>query len=425
MSYHTIRDAISGRNFYRGEKETGTLLEMPGNRVEEAQRKRPGEPNGLGHEWEDMSKHVLITGGAGFIGSHVARELLRQGYTVRALDNLSPQVHGAGQTRPSYLDADVELMVGDVRDPVTVQKALKGVDAVYHFAALVGVGQSMYEIVRYTDVNNSGTATLVEALIEKPVEKLIVASSMSIYGEGLYRAPDGASVSGTERGLDQLGRGDWEVRDDAGNVLLPIPTPESKTPSLASVYALSKYDQERMCLIVGRAYHIPTVALRFFNVFGTDQALSNPYTGVLAIFASRYLNGRPPIIFEDGRQRRDFVSVLDVARACRFALETPAATGHVFNVGSGQSYTVEEIAARMARTLGMEHLQPEISGKYRAGDIRHCFADITLARKVLGYAPQVTLEDGLAEIAGWLEGQVAQDRVAEAGAELAKRGLTV
>ena len=372
-----------------------------------------------------MSKQVLITGGAGFIGSHVARELLRRGYAVRALDNLSPQVHGAGQARPAYLEPDVELVVGDVRDPATVQKALKGVDAVYHFAALVGVGQSMYEIARYTDVNNSGTATLLESLIEKPVEKLVVASSMSIYGEGLYRGSDGALVSGTERGLEQLQRGEWEVQDEAGETLRPIPTPESKTPSLASVYALSKYDQERMCLIVGRAYHIPTVALRFFNVFGTDQALSNPYTGVLAIFASRYLNGRPPVIFEDGRQRRDFVSVLDVARACRLALETPATEGKVFNVGSGQCYSVEEIAARMAQTLGMEHLAPEISGKYRAGDIRHCFADISEARRVLGYAPEVMLEDGLREIAGWLEGQVAHDRVAEAGAELARRGLTV
>jgi dTDP-L-rhamnose 4-epimerase len=372
-----------------------------------------------------MSKHVLITGGAGFIGSHLARELLRHGYTVRVLDNLSPQVHGPDSKRPAYLESDVELIIGDVRDPFAVHKALKGVDAVYHFAALVGVGQSMYEIARYTDVNNAGTATLLEALIETPVEKLVVASSMSIYGEGLYRAPDGALIPGEERGLSQLQRGDWEVRDEAGNPLMPVPTPETKTPSLSSVYALSKYDQERLSLIIGRAYHIPTVALRFFNVFGTDQALSNPYTGVLAIFASRYLNGRPPLIFEDGAQKRDFVSVLDVARACRLALETPAANGRVFNVGSGQSYAVAEIAARMARTLGMEDLKPEITGKYRAGDIRNCFADISQARQVLGYKPQVTLEQGLQEIAGWLEGQVAHDHVAEAGAELAKRGLTV
>lgn len=372
-----------------------------------------------------MSKHVLITGGAGFIGSHLARELLRHGYAVRVLDNLSPQVHGPEQKRPAYLEADVELLVGDVRDTEAVQKALKGVDAVYHFAALVGVGQSMYEIARYTDVNNAGTATLLEALIEKPVEKLVVASSMSIYGEGLYQTPDGALVPGEERGLAQLQQGDWEVRDSAGNALVPVPTPETKTPSLSSVYALSKYDQERLSLIIGRAYHIPTIALRFFNVFGTDQALSNPYTGVLAIFASRYLNARPPLIFEDGAQKRDFVSVLDVARACRLALETPQANGRVFNIGSGRSYAVAEIAARMAQTLGMEDIQPEITGKYRAGDIRNCFADISEARQVLGYEPQVTLEQGLHEIAQWLEGQVAHDRVAEAGAELAKRGLTV
>ncbi|MBV9848325.1 MAG: NAD-dependent epimerase/dehydratase family protein [Armatimonadetes bacterium] len=372
-----------------------------------------------------MSKHVLITGGAGFIGAHLARELLGRGYRVRALDNLSPQVHGEGTPRPPYLSPDVELLVGDVRDPDAVKSALRGIDAVYHLAATVGVGQSMYEIARYTDVNNLGTATLLEALIERPVERLVVASSMSIYGEGMYRAADGSAVPGQERPLDQLKAGDWEVRGEDGRPLTPIPTPETKTPTLASVYALSKYDQERLCLIIGRAYHIPVVALRFFNVFGTCQALSNPYTGVLAIFASRFLNGRPPLIFEDGRQQRDFVHVTDVARACRLALEAPEAAGQVFNVGSGQAYTIQEIARRLARTLGMEHVTPEITGKYRAGDIRHCFADISQARRVLGYEPRVPLDEGLAEICGWLEGQTAADRVAEAGAELARRGLTV
>ena len=372
-----------------------------------------------------MSKHVLITGGAGFIGAHLANELLERGYRVRALDNLSPQVHGEGASRPTYLSAEVELMIGDVRDPEAVGRALRDMDAVYHLAATVGVGQSMYEIARYTDVNNMGTATLLEALIERPVERLVVASSMSIYGEGLYRAADGALISGRERSLARLKAADWEVRGEDGEALAPVPTPETKTPTLSSIYALSKYDQERMCLIVGRAYHIPTVALRFFNVFGTCQALSNPYTGVLAIFASRFLNGRPPLIFEDGCQQRDFVHVTDVARACRLALEAPDAVGQVFNVGSGQAWTVEEIARRMARTLGMAHIRPEITGKYRAGDIRHCFADITRARQALGYEPQVSLDEGLAEICGWLEGQTASDRVAEAGAELAKRGLTV
>jgi dTDP-L-rhamnose 4-epimerase len=375
-----------------------------------------------------MSGRVLITGGAGFIGSHLADELLEHGYQVRALDNLSDQVHGPslrGGGRPGYLNPDVELIEGDVRDPETVRKALDGVDAVYHYAARVGVGQSMYEVEKYTSVNNLGTAVLLEALIEKPVRRLIVASSMSIYGEGLYVDGEGRPVLGQERGLERLKNHDWEVRDDQGRPLMPVPTPESKTPCLSSVYALSKYDQERMCLMVGRAYSIPTVALRFFNVYGTRQALSNPYTGVLAIFASRLLNGNPPLIFEDGYQKRDFVHVSDIARASRLALEVETARDQVLNVGSGRQYTVREIARAMADVLGRKDVEPEVTGKYRVGDIRHCFADITMARRVLGYEPQMPLERGLIELSSWLEGQVATDRVAEAREELAARGLTV
>ncbi|HEY9845388.1 MAG TPA: SDR family NAD(P)-dependent oxidoreductase [Candidatus Caenarcaniphilales bacterium] len=372
-----------------------------------------------------MSKHILITGGAGFIGSHLADELLAHGYRVRALDNLSPQVHGVNSARPSYLDREVELLVGDIRDADMVQRAIKGIDAVYHLAAAVGVGQSMYEIASYTSINNMGTAVLLEALVARPVERLIVASSMSLYGEGLYRNSKGALVAGTERSLQQLKARNWEIRSDAGEVLTPVPTSEAKSPSLSSVYALSKYDQERLCLMIGRAYGIPTVALRFFNIFGTRQALSNPYTGVLAIFASRFLNGNSPLIYEDGYQQRDFVSVYDAVQACRLALEVPEAASCIFNVGSGRQYTIRAIAEQMAAVLGQSHMQPEISQKYRAGDIRHCFADISLACQVLGYQPQVTLEAGLVELTNWLEGQVALDRVAEARAELAIRGLTV
>jgi dTDP-L-rhamnose 4-epimerase len=372
-----------------------------------------------------MGKHVLITGGAGFIGSHLADELLRHGYRVRALDDLSPQVHGPGRKRPDYLDSQVELIVGDVRDADVLKRALKGIDAVYHLAATVGVGQSMYEIARYTSVNNLGTATLLEALMNQPVERLVVASSMSIYGEGLYRDPNRRPAAAAERSIDQLKAKDWEVRDARGQRLTPVPTPESKQPSLASIYALGKYDQERMCLITGRAYGIPTVALRFFNVFGTRQALSNPYTGVLAIFASRLLNGNPPLIYEDGLQQRDFVSVYDIAQACRLAMEVPEAAGRVFNVGSGRPYTVRQVAEQMGKVLGKEHIGFEVTGKYRVGDIRHCFADITLARRVLGYEPKVTLEDGLEELAGWLEGQVAEDHVAKARQELDARGLAL
>ena len=372
-----------------------------------------------------MSNHILITGGAGFIGSHLADALLSRGHRVRALDNLSPQVHGSDGSRPTYLDKDVELVCGDVRNPDAVRRALRGVDVVYHLAAAVGVGQSMYEIAQYTSVNNLGTAVLLEALAARPVASLVVASSMSLYGEGLYRCSDGSSCVGVERDLSQLRAGGWEVRNERGEVLTPVPTPETKLPSLASVYALSKFDQERMSLLIGRAYGIPTTALRFFNVFGSRQALSNPYTGVLAIFASRLLNDNRPSVFEDGLQRRDFVSVYDVARACCLVLDRPDSSGGVFNVGSGRSYTIAEIADRIARVMGKDYLSPEVTGKYRVGDIRHCFADISLARSALGYEPKVELDNGLEELAEWLEGQVATDRVEEASAELAARGLTV
>jgi dTDP-L-rhamnose 4-epimerase len=370
-------------------------------------------------------RNVLITGGAGFIGSHLADELLAHGYRVRALDNLTPQVHGEGKRRPAYLAADVELQIGDVRDAAAVERALDGIDAVFHFAAAVGVGQSMYDVEHYTSVNNIGTAVVMERLIKKPVKRLVVASSMSVYGEGLFRDDAGSVREARSRSLEQLKRSEWELTDEEGRRLTPVPTTETKTVSLESVYALSKYDQERMCLMLGRAYGIPAVALRFFNVFGTRQALSNPYTGVLAIFASRLLNGRSPLVFEDGNQQRDFVSVHDVARACRSALESDAATGMVINVGSGRRRTVVEIARSMAEVLGVPHIGPEITGSYRMGDVRHCFADISVARQVLGYEPQVQFEHGLADLSKWLKGQVAKDHVAQAKAELDARGLTL
>jgi dTDP-L-rhamnose 4-epimerase len=374
--------------------------------------------------WREMQK-VLITGGAGFIGSHLADELLARGYRVRVLDSLDPQVHGEQRRRPAYLARDVELVVGDVTDPAKVQEALHDVDAVYHFAAAVGVGQSMYEVAHYTRVNNLGTAVLLEELVRKPVQRLVVASSMSLYGEGLYRSDSGVPRTVGERSMEQLKAGRWEFTGDDGNLLQPMPTPESKQPALASVYALSKFDQERLCLMIGKAYGIPTVALRFFNAYGPRQALSNPYTGVLAIFAARLLNDNPPAIYEDGLQQRDFISVHDLALACRLALETPGIAGEVFNVGSGAPHTVRDIAAKLARVVGKENIQPQILGKYRVGDIRHCFADISKAQRVLGFTPQVRLEDGLVELASWLASQAAVDRVAQASAELSARGLTV
>ena len=368
-----------------------------------------------------MLRRVLITGGAGFIGSHLADELLAGGYQVRVLDSLEPQVHG-GAARPDYLAADAELVVGDIRDPEAIRRALDKVDAVVHFAAMVGVGQSMYQVDDYVAVNDLGTANLLQALIERPIEKLLVASSMSIYGEGLYRNAAGDLIETAERTAAQMKAGEWELRD-GGELLTPLPTPESKRPNLASVYALSKYVQERMCLMIGEAYGIQATAMRFFNVYGTRQALSNPYTGVLAIFGSRLLNGNPPLIFEDGEQRRDFVHVRDVARACRLALETPNAAGKVFNIGSGRSYSVREIAETLAAAMNKTHLAPEITGKCRVGDIRHCFADMSYAKRQLGFAPAVAFTDGLSELVEWLARQIAVDRVDEATDQLVRRGL--
>ena len=271
----------------------------------------------------------------------------------------------------------------------------------------------MYEMAEYTSANSVGTAVLLEALAERPVRKLVVASSMSIYGEGLYRGGDPG-----ERDRKMLERHEWDFPG-----LEPLPTPETKRPALSSIYALTKYDQERACLVAGAAYGIPTVALRLFNVYGPEQALSNPYTGVLAIFAARLLNDRAPRIFEDGEQRRDFVSVHDVARAFALALERDGADGQAVNIGSGESITVNALAEVLARALGKQ-IPPEVTGEFRVGDIRHCFADVSLARETLGFEPQVSLADGIAELAEWLAGQTAVDRVDEAAAELSRRGLT-
>ena len=364
-----------------------------------------------------LSELILITGGAGFIGSHLADELLARGYRVRALDSLVEQVHGDA-SRPDYLADDVELQVGDVRDRDALRRALDGVDSVVHLAARVGVGQSMYELAEYTSANSLGTAVLLEALAERPVRKLLVASSMSIYGEGMCRDDDGHLVEPRERTREELELHQWDVPG-----LLPAPTPESKRPALTSIYALTKYDQERACLVFGTAYRVPTVALRLFNVYGTRQALSNPYTGVLAIFSSRLLNNRAPRVFEDGGQRRDFVSVHDVARAFALALERDGADGLPVNIGSGDSISVLDLGRRLARVLG-KVIQPKVTGEFRVGDIRHCFADASLARETLGFEAEVPFDHGIAELSEWLAGQTAVDRVDEATEELARRGLT-
>jgi dTDP-L-rhamnose 4-epimerase len=367
-------------------------------------------------------KRILITGGAGFIGSHLARALVRDGHDVRTLDSLDPQVHGSG-ARPLPLPDKVEQVRGDVKDPATVKRALVGVDAVYHFAATVGVGQSMYEIRRYVENNSLGTAVLLEALAERPLDRLVVASSMSVYGEGLYVNSRNENVVNARREAARTRTGGFEVLGKDGAPLAPVPTPEWKTPDLASVYALTKFDQERLSLLLGAAYNIPTVALRFFNVYGPGQTLGNPYTGVLAIFATRILNGKSPLVFEDGRQQRDFVHVDDIVQACRLAMDAPAAVGECINVGSGQPIDILTLGRRIVKTMGREDLEPEVTGRARTGDVRHCFADITLARRLLGYDPQVRLEEGLRAMKGWLEQQMAEDKSEAHVTLLRERGL--
>jgi len=368
-----------------------------------------------------MPGRVLVTGGAGFIGRHVVQCLKDNDYQPRVLDCFHSQVHGEAPVRDPAL-ADVEVIEGNVQNLATVSAALHGMDHVIHLAAEVGVGQSMYEISRYTAVNDLGTAVLLQALTDYPVQRFVVASSMSVYGEGLYRDADGRLVEDARR----TGRGEgWDPLDAAGRPLEPVPTPEWKRPSLTSVYALNKYTQEQMAMIVAPAYGCEAVALRLFNVYGPGQALSNPYTGVLAIFASRILNGRPPMIFEDGQQRRDFVHVEDVARAFVLALEKPEAAGQTLNIASGRSLSVQEVADGLLKAMGCETLVPEFNGKMRAGDIRHCIADIYKAQQVLGFQPRERLEDGLAALADWVASQTADDRVYQARDELERRGLVL
>jgi dTDP-L-rhamnose 4-epimerase len=369
-----------------------------------------------------LGETVLVTGGAGFIGRAVSKELLRRGKSVRVLDSLIEQVHG-DRERPEDFPDDAELIVGDIRNRDIVNKALLGVDSVIHLAAEVGVGQSMYAVERYTSVNESGSAVVFEALIDHPVRRVVTASSMSIYGEGLYEDADGSLVQNAERKARTSDAQSWDPLDAQGRPLKPIATPEWKQPSLASIYALGKYVQERQTLIMTQAYGMEGTCLRLFNVYGPGQALSNPYTGVLAIFSSRLSNGQRPLIFEDGEQRRDFAYVGDVARAFCDALTNPEASGEVFNIGSGVDRSVTEVARSIARALQRNDLEPEIAGKARVGDIRHCFCDGRKAAEKLGFRAEKDFDEGLAELAEWVVGQSADDRVEQARAELEAKGL--
>jgi dTDP-L-rhamnose 4-epimerase len=373
-----------------------------------------------------MSKTVLVTGGAGFLGSHLVDRLLEHGYHVRVFDNLTTQVHPNGF--PEYLTTDIEFVSGDMRHLDRVKYAVKGADVIIHLAAAVGVGQSMYEISHYMGANSQGTANLLQALLDTKtqVEKLVVASSMSIYGEGKYVCSECGDVAPGPRPTEQLKNKDFEVHCPVcDRVVMPVATDESKPLQYTSIYALSKKAQEEMCLLFGRTYDVPVTALRYWNIFGTRQALSNPYTGVAAIFASRLLNRRAPLVFEDGQQLRDFVSVHDVVDANLLAMERHEADGMALNIASGHKISINEVAAQLVEELGLaDDIKVEITGKYRAGDIRHCFADISLARQVLGYKPKYRFADGIRELVDWLRSQTADDRAAEAVQHLTAYGLT-
>jgi dTDP-L-rhamnose 4-epimerase len=366
---------------------------------------------------------VLVTGGAGFIGSHLVDALLERGERVRVLDNLDPLAHPNG--RPSHASADAELIVGDLRDLATVERALGGLDRVFHLGGVVGNGESMMNARRAVDHNAAGTATLLEAVVERRdrIRRLVAASSMVVYGEGSYRCREHGLVHPSLRPPERLHRREWEPRcPDCAEPMDPVPTREDAPLRPTSVYGITKRDQEELVLVLGRAYGLETVALRYLNVYGPRQALANPYTGVAAIFASRVLNGRPPLLFEDGRQLRDLVHVSDVVAATSAAMEAPAAAGCAINVATGRRVRVLDLARLVAAALGSD-LEPNVTGEYRAGDIRHCFADVSRARELLGFEATVTLERGLPELAAWVAGQRVPERGDEAVAELRARGL--
>lgn len=368
---------------------------------------------------------VLVTGGAGFIGSHVVDRLVDEGHEVVVLDSLDPQVHGRNAERPTYLHSAAELVVGDVRDRAVVERCVSGVDAVFHLAAAVGLAQSMYEIERFTDVNVRGTAIVLEAAVKykNRVRKLLVASSMSLYGEGSVTCSACGTIDPPLRSSAQLAANDFEVHcPRCGGVATPAPTREEARLLPTTVYAITKRDQEEMVHCVGAAYGIATVALRLFNVYGPRQALSNPYTGVAAIFSSRLLTGNQPIVFEDGNQTRDFTHVGDIAEAFVRSLSTPAAAGVTLNVGAGRPHTLSRLGELLAGEIGVEW-SPDITRRFRAGDIRHCTADTTRLEQVLDFRPRVRFEDGVKDLVRWVRSQQPVDNVERATNELSERGL--
>ena len=373
-------------------------------------------------------RDILVTGGAGYIGSHLVDALVARDYRVTVLDNLEPQVHRSG-TWPSYANPKATYVRGDVRNRSAFEPLVLASQAVVHFGAAVSVGQSMYQIDRYVDVNTRGTALLLDILVNSRhrVEKVLVASSIGVYGEGAYECATHGAVAPSIRSEQQLATRDWEQRcPHCRAPVRSIPTPEDKTLYRDNIYSMTKYHQEEMVLLIGKTYGIPSVAPRFFNVYGPRQSLSNPYAGVAAIWLSRLLNGKHPIVFEDGGQLRDFVSIHDVVDCLVLMLEKPGADYLPVNIGSGQTITILEIARLLARLLGSS-VEPHVTQTGRKFDIRHNTADISRARQSLGFAPRVSLEDGFSELIEWAKTtpDVAVDFFDKALQELQEKGLLV
>jgi len=373
-----------------------------------------------------MTERILVTGGAGFIGSFLVDALIERGHKVRIYDALVPQVHGPEQKLPAYVNPEAEFIKGDVRDRDSLGKALAGVDVVFHLAAAVGVGQSMYQIQYYTDVNTLGGAVLLDLLANEKhrVRKIVVASSMSIYGEGKYECDDCGIVYPRLRSEAQLKARDWEMKcPHCGQDVHMLPTDEEKPLYPTSIYAITKRDHEEMFISTGLAYGIPAVALRFFNTYGPRQALSNPYTGVAAIFSGRLLNHQPPVIYEDGQQSRDFTHVSDIVQGLLLAMDKPEADYQVFNLGTGVPTSIRQVADLLCQHLVGGELEPQILNQFRAGDIRHCYADLTRSRRLLGFEPRVSFEEGLGDLLAWVKEQTAVDRFAQVEQELAAKSL--
>jgi dTDP-L-rhamnose 4-epimerase len=371
---------------------------------------------------------ILVTGGAGFIGSHLVDRLLdEKQYDVTVLDILEEQVHGKSKEPPDYLNKNAKFIYGSVTNYDLLEKLVKDADFIFHLAAMVGVGQSMYEIEKYVNHNIHGTANLLDILANSDhhVKKLVVASSNTTYGEGKYECQQCGIIYPSLRPESQLIQKDWEVKcPNCGQNIKPLPTDESTPSNSSSIYAFSKQNQEQLSLLIGDTYDINTTVLRFFLVYGTRQSLSNPYTGVCAIFSSRLLNNQPPIVFEDGLQTRDFVNVKDVCQALKLAMEKEEAKGEVFNVGTGNSISIKEVAEIIAEKINPS-LEPIYNLEYRVGDIRHCVADISKIQQKLGYKPTITFREGIDDLINWIKktGQSIQDTSQKALDELKEKGL--